>query len=45
MTMLVVTHEVQFAREVASRVWVIDGGRIVEDGPPSQIARLRGGPG
>jgi len=38
MTMLVVTHEMQFARDVASRVWVIDGGRIVEDGPPAQVA-------
>ena len=37
MTMLVVTHEMQFARDVASRVWVIDGGRIAEDGPPAQV--------
>jgi general L-amino acid transport system ATP-binding protein len=32
MTMLVVTHEMAFARDVASRVWVIDSGRIAEDG-------------
>ena len=30
MTMLVVTHEMQFAREVATRRWVVDKGRIVE---------------
>ena len=37
MTMLVVTHEMQFAHDIASRVWVIDAGTIVEDGPPSQV--------
>jgi ABC-type polar amino acid transport system ATPase subunit len=37
MTMLVVTHEMQFAQDVASRVWVIDRGKIAEDGPPSEI--------
>ena len=37
MTMLVVTHEMQFAHDVAERVWVIDQGTIVEDGPPSQV--------
>jgi ABC-type polar amino acid transport system ATPase subunit len=37
MTMLVVTHEMQFAHDIASRVWVIDQGTIVEDGPPSQV--------
>jgi ABC-type polar amino acid transport system ATPase subunit len=37
MTMLVVTHEMQFAHDIASRVWVIDRGTIVEDGPPSQV--------
>jgi putative amino-acid transport system ATP-binding protein len=36
-TMLVVTHEMTFARDVADRVIFIDGGRIVEQGPPSQI--------
>jgi ABC-type polar amino acid transport system ATPase subunit len=41
MTMLVVTHEMQFARDIASRVWVIERGRIAEDGPPSQVRRLR----
>jgi ABC-type polar amino acid transport system ATPase subunit len=37
MTMLVVTHEMQFAHDVASRVWVIDRGTIVEDGTPAQV--------
>src|ERR1043166_4473974 len=37
MTMLVVTHEMQFAHDIASRVWVIDRGTIAEDGPPSQV--------
>jgi ABC-type polar amino acid transport system ATPase subunit len=37
MTMLVVTHEIGFAREVADRVVFIDGGRIVETGPPAQV--------
>ncbi|GAA0920672.1 amino acid ABC transporter ATP-binding protein [Nonomuraea longicatena] len=37
MTMLVVTHEMGFARDVADRVVFMDGGVIVEDGPPSQV--------
>jgi ABC-type polar amino acid transport system ATPase subunit len=36
-TMLVVTHEMGFARNVASRIWVFDEGRLVEDGPPAQV--------
>jgi ABC-type polar amino acid transport system ATPase subunit len=36
-TMLVVTHEMAFARAVASRIWVFDEGRLVEDGPPSEV--------
>jgi putative S-methylcysteine transport system ATP-binding protein len=36
-TMLIVTHEMQFAREIADRVIFMDGGRIVEEGTPSQI--------
>ena len=36
-TMIVVTHEMSFAREVADRVIFIDGGRIVEQGPPSEV--------
>jgi polar amino acid transport system permease protein len=37
MTMIVVTHEVRFAREVADRVVFMDGGRIVEAGPPEEV--------
>ncbi|MGY1501809.1 amino acid ABC transporter ATP-binding protein [Streptomyces sp. QTS52] len=37
MTMMVVTHEMTFAREVADRVVFMDGGVIVEDGPPAQV--------
>ena len=37
MTMIVVTHEMSFAREVADRVIFIDEGKIVEEGPPDQI--------
>jgi len=37
MTMLVVTHEMLFAREVANRLIFLDGGVVVEDGPPTEI--------
>jgi polar amino acid transport system ATP-binding protein len=37
MTMMVVTHEMGFARRVADRVVFMDGGVIVEDGPPEQV--------
>ena len=37
MTMLIATHEMGFAREIASRVCFLDAGRILEEGPPSQI--------
>jgi putative amino-acid transport system ATP-binding protein len=36
-TMLIVTHEMQFAREIADRILFMDGGRIVEEGPPAAI--------
>ncbi|MBB1491465.1 amino acid ABC transporter ATP-binding protein [Paracoccus sp. MC1854] len=36
-TMVVVTHEMQFAREIADRVVFMDGGLIVEEGPPERI--------
>ncbi|MFV0632784.1 amino acid ABC transporter ATP-binding protein [Demequina sp.] len=36
-TMVVVTHELQFAREVASTVAFIDEGRVLEYGPPAQV--------
>ncbi|MBE7019287.1 MAG: amino acid ABC transporter ATP-binding protein [Ruminococcaceae bacterium] len=37
MTMLVVTHEMGFAREVADRVIFMDGGKILEEGTPDEI--------
>ncbi|MEN6327943.1 MAG: polar amino acid ABC transporter ATP-binding protein, partial [Syntrophomonas sp.] len=37
MTMLVVTHEMSFARDVADRVVVMDGGKIVEDKNPKAL--------
>ncbi|MBA2523292.1 MAG: amino acid ABC transporter ATP-binding protein, partial [Solirubrobacterales bacterium] len=37
MTMMVVTHEMGFAREVCDRVVFIDGGRIVEQGTPDEF--------
>jgi len=37
MTMIVVTHEMAFAREVADRVVFMDGGVVVESGPPAQV--------
>ncbi|MFF8731600.1 amino acid ABC transporter ATP-binding protein [Streptomyces sp. NPDC015171] len=36
-TLVIVTHEIGFAREVADRVVFIDGGRIVEQGPPGEV--------
>ena len=36
-TMLVVTHEMGFAREVSNRVIFIDGGQIQEDEPPQEL--------
>jgi polar amino acid transport system ATP-binding protein len=37
MTMIVVTHEMGFAREVADRVVFMDGGVVVEQGPPNEV--------
>lgn len=37
MTMVIVTHEMGFAREVATRVLFMDGGKITEQGPPEKI--------
>ncbi len=39
MTMMVVSHEMRFARDAADRVVFMEGGRIVEQGPPEQIFR------
>jgi len=37
MTMMIVTHEMGFAREVSDRVIFMDGGYIVEEGPPAEV--------
>jgi polar amino acid transport system ATP-binding protein len=37
MTMLLATHEMGFARDVADRVCFLDGGRVLETGPPEQV--------
>ena len=37
MTMVIVTHEMGFAKEVANRVMFIDDGNFLEDGTPQQI--------
>jgi polar amino acid transport system ATP-binding protein len=39
MTMIVVTHEMAFAEDVADDVVVLDHGAIVEQGPPSRVLR------
>lgn len=38
-TMIVVTHEMSFAQEVANKIIFMDGGVVVEEGPPEQIFR------
>jgi ABC-type polar amino acid transport system ATPase subunit len=37
MTMLLVTHELPFAQEVSDWVVFIDGGKIIEEGPPAEV--------
>jgi polar amino acid transport system ATP-binding protein len=37
MTMVIATHEMGFAREIANRVCFLDGGVILEEGPPERI--------
>ena len=37
MTMVIVTHEMGFAREVGTRLLFVDGGFIVEEGPPKKV--------
>ena len=36
-TMIIVTHEMKFAREIADRIIFMDGGNIVEEGSPEEI--------
>jgi polar amino acid transport system ATP-binding protein len=35
--MIIATHEMSFAREVASKICFLDGGVILEEGPPEQL--------
>jgi polar amino acid transport system ATP-binding protein len=42
MTMVVVTHEMDFARKVSNRVVFMDGGRIIDQGPPEHILGVGG---
>ena len=44
MTMLLATHEMGFAREVASKVCFLDGGVVAEEGPPEQHLLRAGEP-
>ena len=37
MTMLIITHEMEFAQEIADRVLIFNGGRVLESGPPEQV--------
>ncbi|CAJ0743733.1 Glutamine transport ATP-binding protein GlnQ [Ralstonia edaphis] len=37
LTMMIVTHEMGFARDVSSRVWFMDHGQLLEDAPPDQF--------
>jgi polar amino acid transport system ATP-binding protein len=39
MTMVIATHEMGFARDIADRVCFLDAGTIIEDGPPDQVLR------
>ncbi len=39
MTMVIATHEMGFARDIADRVCFLDGGQILEEGPPAEIFR------
>ena len=39
MTMVIATHEMGFARDIASRIVFLDEGRILEEGPPDRIFR------
>ena len=37
MTLMIATHEMEFARDVSDRVLFLDGGKLLEDGPPSRV--------
>jgi polar amino acid transport system ATP-binding protein len=44
MTMLIATHEMSFARDIANRVCFLDAGQILEEGPPEEIFQRPGEP-
>jgi polar amino acid transport system ATP-binding protein len=44
MSMLIVTHEISFAADIADRILMFDAGKIVEEGPPSQVLKNPGNP-
>ena len=37
MTMIIATHEMSFARDIADKICFLDGGKIIEEGPPAEI--------
>ena len=37
MTMVIATHEMGFARDIADRICFLDAGRIIEEGPPERV--------
>ena len=37
MTIMIVSHEMSFAREIASRIVFIDGGKVIEEGTPEEF--------
>jgi arginine/lysine/histidine/glutamine transport system ATP-binding protein len=39
MTMVIVTHEMQFAQEVARRVFFLNEGQVEEEGPPREVLK------
>jgi polar amino acid transport system ATP-binding protein len=43
MTMIIVTHEMSFARDVSSRMVFMDGGRVVVEGAPREVFAARSG--
>ena len=44
LTLVVVTHELHFARGSADRIFVLAGGQVIEDGPPGRIRQPPGAP-
>lgn len=44
MTMICVTHEIGFAREVADEIWFMEAGRVIERGRPAELANAAAHP-